>query len=58
MTANMVREWVGLYQNDVHSGDPCVQAEAQILGEAEERSRELQSVADHVFANWLQRLSP
>ncbi len=57
MTADMVREWVGLYQQDVHSGGPCVQAEAQILANAEERSRELQGIADHVFTNWLQRLA-
>ena len=57
MTAEMVREWVGLYQNDVHSGGPCVQPEAQILAEAEQRSREMQALADEVFANWLQRLS-
>ena len=57
MTADMVREWVGLYQNDVHSGGACVQAETQILHEADELSRELQAVADNVFGNWLQRLS-
>lgn len=57
MTADMVREWVGLYQKDVHSGGPCVQAETQILLEADERSRELQTVADRVFGNWIQRLS-
>jgi GMP synthase-like glutamine amidotransferase len=57
MTADMVREWVGLYQEDVHSGGPCVQAETQILLEADARSRELQTVADRVFGNWLQRLS-
>ena len=57
MTADMVREGVGLYQEDVHSGGPCVQAETQILFEADERSRELQIVADYVFGNWIQRLS-
>jgi GMP synthase-like glutamine amidotransferase len=57
MTADMVREWVGLYQEDVYSGGPCVQAETQILHEADARSRELQTVADRVFGNWLQRLS-
>ncbi len=56
MTADMVREWVGLYQEDVHSGGPCVQAEEQILSEADNRSRDLQRVADHVFCNWIQRL--
>jgi len=34
-----------------------VQAETQILLEADERSRELQIVADNVFGNWIQRLS-
>ena len=57
MTADMVREWVGLYQEDVHSAGSCVQAETQILFEADERSRELQIVADYVFGNWIQRLS-
>jgi len=57
MTADMVREWIGLYQEDVHSGGPCVQAETQILLEADNRSRELQTVADRVFGNWIQRLS-
>lgn len=57
MTADMVREWIGLYQNDVHSGGPCVQAEAQILQQAEQRSRELQRIADRVFTNWIWRLS-
>jgi len=57
MTAAMVREWVGLYQEDVHSGGACVQAEAQILREADAQSHALQRVADHVFGNWIQRLS-
>lgn len=57
MTAEMVREWVGLYQTDVHSGGPCVQAEAQILAEAEAQSRALQNVAGHVFTHWIRRLS-
>lgn len=56
MTADMVREWVGLYQNDVHSGGPCVQAETQIIQHAEQSSRELQGVAEQVFSNWIQRL--
>ncbi|MDX1823762.1 MAG: type 1 glutamine amidotransferase [Thiohalomonadales bacterium] len=56
MTADMVREWVGLYQDDVHSSGACVQAETYILAEAENGCHELQGVADHVFTNWIQRL--
>ncbi len=57
MTAAMVREWVGLYQEEVHSGDPCVQAEATLLAETDTRTRELNVVADVVFMNWIERLS-
>lgn len=56
MTADMVREWVGLYQEDVHSGHPCVQAEDNLLAETDARVRELNAVADVVFSNWINRL--
>ena len=56
MTADMVREWVALYQEDVHSGHPCVQAEDVLLAETDARTRELNAVADVVFSNWIKRL--
>ena len=57
MTAAMVREWVGLYQEDIHCGDPCVQAEEALLAETDARVRELNTVADVVLNNWINRLS-
>ena len=57
MTADMIREWVGLYQEDVHSGHPCVQAEETLLAETNARTRELNAVADVVFSNWIKRLA-
>ena len=57
MTADMVREWVGLYQNDVHCGDPCVQAEATLLAKTDASVSELNKVADVVLNNWISRLS-
>lgn len=57
MTADMAREWVDLYQEEVNCGHPCVQAEADILAEADIKSRELHETADVVFGNWIQRLS-
>ncbi len=57
MTADMVREWVNLYQADVHCGDPCVQAEETLLAETDARVSELNKVADVVFCNWMSRLS-
>ena len=57
MTAGMVREWVGLYQQDVNSGHPCVQTEETLLAETDDRTRELNAVADVVFMNWIKRLS-
>lgn len=57
MTADMVREWVSLYQDDVNRGDPCVQAEEELLAETDARVRELNAVADVVLNNWIKRLS-
>ena len=57
MTADMVREWVALYQEDVHCGHPCVQAEDSLLAETDASARELNAVADVVLNNWINRLS-
>jgi hypothetical protein len=57
MTADMVREWVALYQDDVHCGHPCVQAEENLLAETDDRVRELNRVADIVLNNWINRLA-
>jgi GMP synthase-like glutamine amidotransferase len=57
ITADMVREWVALYQEDVHCGHPCVQAEDSLLAETDASARELNAVADVVLNNWINRLS-
>ena len=57
MTADMVREWVALYQEDVHCGHPCVQAEKSLLSETNASARELNAVAGVVLNNWISRLS-
>mgnify|MGYP001812601670 FL=1 len=57
MTADMVREWVALYQEDVHCGHPCVLAEDSLLAETDASARELNAVADVVLNNWINRLS-
>jgi GMP synthase-like glutamine amidotransferase len=57
MTADMVREWVSLYQDDVHCGHHCVQAEKSLLAETDASTSELNVVADVVLNNWISRLS-
>ena len=56
MTADMVREWVDLYQDELQSSSASVQAPNAITENAAEKCRDMQQWADVLYTRWLQGL--
>ena len=58
MTAEMVREWAELYQDELTPGQAGIQSAAQMLDNIEQNIQRLQSLADTLYAQWLTPLLP
>ena len=56
MTADMVREWVDLYADELQNPTESVQGAKMITDNAKQRCHELQQSADTLYKRWLQRL--
>lgn len=56
MTADMVKEWVHLYNSDLEQGWPCAQNSDAILSNLEQRIEALHHCADIIYGNWIKRL--
>jgi len=56
LTADMIREWLELYQADIKDDAPCSQRPEAILTDIDERVSAARQVADILFDNWCRRL--
>lgn len=56
MTADMVREWVGRFPQELTPETETVQGAETILEDLEKKIADLQSVADTLYENWLDHL--
>lgn len=53
MTAPMVREWAGLYQDELDDPSPAVQSVMEINHDLEKRITAMQAVAAPLYRRWL-----
>jgi GMP synthase-like glutamine amidotransferase len=56
MEAPMVREWAGLYRDQLQSPDPTVQSADVMMEKLESKITALQANADVIYRRWLQPL--
>lgn len=56
MTAESVRDWVGIYANDLARGGQFNQSAVSILNGLDQRIAQLNSTADRVLGAWIDRL--
>lgn len=54
VNANMVREWVQVYQDDLKQPSESVQSVAEILRDLDNRVSGMQDVADKLYSRWIE----
>lgn len=57
MTADMVREWTGLYTDDLAQGGDCNMPADDILADVDSKVAGLRPLASQLFNRWLDRLA-
>ena len=56
MTVPMVREWAGLYRDELDDDAPGVQTATEITADLDARIHAAQRVADRLYLRWLRPL--
>jgi len=54
MTADMVREWAELYEDELREPSATVQSREEMTTDLERKTAELQRAADALYRRWLQ----
>lgn len=52
VTADLLREWVGYYAEDIKNPSESVQSAADILADCDRRAHNLHQLADHLYTRW------
>ncbi|MBI4005508.1 MAG: type 1 glutamine amidotransferase [Gammaproteobacteria bacterium] len=57
MTANMVKEWISVYENDMPEPSTSVQSGKEMIADLDKRITSLQAIAYQLYSQWLKGLN-